>query len=70
MKFNFEIKYKKGKQRGIGTYYISSIKETPFITQGKSKDDCTKQTFEMIAGFFEAFPKEWKKDFKKYGILK
>jgi len=68
MKFNFEIKYKKGKQKGIGTYYISSIKGTPFISQGKSKDDCTKQTLEMMAGFLEAFPKDFRKYFRKYGV--
>jgi hypothetical protein len=53
----------------IGEYYVSSIKGTPFVCQGKSKDDCTKQTFEMIAGFMDAFP-DYKKMFRKYRILK
>ncbi len=70
MKFNFEINYKRGKDRTIKTYFISSIQGTPFIAQGKSKDDCTKQTFDMIAGFMEAFPKDFKKYFKEYGMLK
>jgi len=70
MKFKFEIKYKRGKDKSFGTYFISSIEGTPFIAQGKSKDDCTKQTFDMIAGFFEAFPKDWKKYLKQYGVLK
>jgi inorganic pyrophosphatase len=69
LKFNFEIRYTKGKDKSFGTYYISSVDNTPFIAQGKSKDDCTKQTFDMIAGFMEAFP-DYKKMFKKYGILK
>ncbi len=70
MKFNFEIKYKRGKDKSIGTYYISSIKGTPFISQGKTKEECTKDTFDMIAGFFEAFPKDWKKYLKQYKMLK
>lgn len=70
MKFNFEIKYKKHKDKTFGMYYIGSVKNTPFISFAKTKDDCTKQTFEMIAGFLEAFPKDYMKYFKKYGMLK
>lgn len=70
MKFNFEIKYKKHKDKTFGMYYIGSVKNTPFISFAKSKDECTKQTFEMIAGFLEAFPKDYMKYFKKYGMLK
>jgi len=70
MKFNFEIKYKKGTGNTRRPYYISSIKKSPFIAQGKSKDDCTKQTFEMIAGFLEAFPKDYEKYLKQYKMLK
>ncbi len=70
MKFTFEIDYKRGKDKSFGTYFISKIKGTPFIAQGKTKDDCTKQTFDMIAGFMEAFPKDFKKYFKEYRMLK
>lgn len=70
MKFNFEIKYKKHKDGTFGMYYIGSVKDSPFISFAKSKDECTKQTFDMIAGFIEAFPKDYKKHLKKYGVLK
>lgn len=70
MKFKFEIKYRRGKDKSFGIYFVSRIEGTPFIAQGKSKDDCTKQTFDMIAGFLEAFPKDYKKYLKQYGVLK
>ena len=69
MKFIFEIKYRRGKY-GKKTYFVSRIEGTPFISQGKTKDECTKDTFDMIAGFFEAFPKDWKKYLKQYKMLK
>ncbi len=69
MKFKFEIDFKRGKY-GKKTYFVSSIKGTPFIAQGKTKDECTKATFEMIAGYFEAFSKNWKKHLKEYKMLK
>lgn len=69
MKFYLNIQFKKGKDKSIPEYYISNIKGTPFVSMGKSKDDCTKQTFEMIVGFMEAFP-DYKKMFRKYRILK
>ena len=70
MKFNFEIKYKKHKDGTFGMYYIGSVKNSPFISFAKTKDECTKQTLDMMAVFIEAFPKDYKKHFKKYGVLK
>ncbi len=69
MKFYLNITFNKGKDKSMPEYYISSIKGTPFISMGKSKDDCIKQTFEMMAGFMEAFP-DYKKMFRKYRMLK
>lgn len=70
MKLYLNIQFRKGLlHKEIGEYYISYIKGTPFITQGKTKDDCIKQTFEMIAGFTEAFP-NYKKMLRKYRMLK
>ncbi len=70
MKFYLNITINKGSlHREIGEYYISSIKGTPFISQGKTKDECIKNTFEMIAGFTEVFP-DYKKMFRKYRMLK
>jgi len=34
MKFKFEIKYKRGKDKSFGTYFVSRIDGTPFIAQG------------------------------------
>jgi len=70
MKFYLNIQFKKGKDKEIGEYYIGNIKGTPFITQGTSKDDCIKQTFEMIAGFTQAFPEDYRKHLRKYRMLK
>jgi len=70
MKFYLNIKIRKGLfHNEMGEYYVSSIKGTPFVCQGKTKDDCIKQTFEMIGEFTKVFP-DYKKMFRKYRILK
>ena len=69
MKFYLNIQFKKGKDKSIGEYYISYIKGSPFVNQGKSKDECIRKTLEGIAEFTQVFP-DYKKMFRKYRMLK